>query len=301
MEQFTIIYDGEALASHEFDVRELAPALLGIADLLEETNKVINGDKARVQINVKGNFKTGSFPIDFNVVQDVFTQLTNLFNQPTVQAAVNLIEILGFTAGGRIGLLKFIRWLKGREIKQITKITDTADVKIELKDGDNIQIPEAVIGLFSNLKVRQSLETVIFKPLSREGIGVFKVKHNTTVVEITKEEKDYFTTPELEDEIISTNTVEKSLQLLTISFVDGNKWRFSDGSSQFYAEIKDDKFVEQVKSGITSFAIDDIFRVKLKEIQKLTAGGIRAEFEVLEVIDHRSGERNLQLPLVSNE
>jgi len=32
---FRITYDGPALASHEMDVRELAPALLAMSDLLK--------------------------------------------------------------------------------------------------------------------------------------------------------------------------------------------------------------------------------------------------------------------------
>jgi hypothetical protein len=301
-EYFTIIYDGESLNSHEFDVRELAPALLGVADLLEEANKVINGTKAKVQINVKGNFKSGSFPIDFSIVQDIVEQLTNLFNNPQVQEAVTLLSFLGFTVkDGGIGVLHLIKWIGGRKIKQITKNSNGNKVTILLDDEDKIEVENEVVNLFSSVKIRQSLETTIFKPLSREGIGVFKVKHKNTEIEINKTEAELFATPTLEDEIINDNVLEKSLQLLTVNFVDGNKWRFSDGNSTFFAELKDEEFVRQVRSGTTSFAIDDIFKVKIREVQKLTAMGMRTEVEILEVLEHRTNQRSLQLPLISNE
>lgn len=58
-EHFRIIYDGEALAFSEIDVRTLAPALLAIGDLLEAATFAMNGDKVKPQVNVRGSFKTG--------------------------------------------------------------------------------------------------------------------------------------------------------------------------------------------------------------------------------------------------
>ncbi|MBE6440990.1 MAG: hypothetical protein E7022_01495 [Desulfovibrio desulfuricans] len=55
-----IAYDGPALDTHEMDVRELAPALLAFSDMFEEANAVLNGDRAKISLNVKGSFKTGS-------------------------------------------------------------------------------------------------------------------------------------------------------------------------------------------------------------------------------------------------
>ena len=47
-ETFLISYDGTALASHEMEVRDLAPALLGLADALHEANKLINGNDSKL-------------------------------------------------------------------------------------------------------------------------------------------------------------------------------------------------------------------------------------------------------------
>ncbi|MFH1620779.1 MAG: hypothetical protein ABIB04_01705 [Patescibacteria group bacterium] len=50
---FRISYDGPALASHEMDVRELAPALLAIGGIFEEANKELNGERVKVAVNMK--------------------------------------------------------------------------------------------------------------------------------------------------------------------------------------------------------------------------------------------------------
>jgi hypothetical protein len=53
-----VVYDGPALAEHAMDVRDLAPALLAIAETLEEANTVLNGNRAQVRVQVHASFKT---------------------------------------------------------------------------------------------------------------------------------------------------------------------------------------------------------------------------------------------------
>ena len=51
---FSIKYDGPALASHQMDVRELAPALIALSDLLEQANKAALPDAPEVRVDVRG-------------------------------------------------------------------------------------------------------------------------------------------------------------------------------------------------------------------------------------------------------
>jgi len=55
---FSIKYDGPALASHQMDVRELAPALMALASLLEEANREIYPEGSEVRVQVKGKRAT---------------------------------------------------------------------------------------------------------------------------------------------------------------------------------------------------------------------------------------------------
>src|SRR5690349_3150194 len=105
--QFQITYSGEALENNEMDVRELAPALIAIADLLEESNNVINGGSTKIIVNVHGSFKSGSFGIDFTVIQNIFQNVMNFFNSDGVTAATNLLDLLGLTKIGKglVGLI----------------------------------------------------------------------------------------------------------------------------------------------------------------------------------------------------
>lgn len=297
---FQVIYDGEALKNNEMNVKDLAPALLGLSDLLEETNQVVNGDSAQIQLNVKGTFKTGSFNIDFNVVQDIFGQIVNLFNKPTVIFSIGLLSLLGFSIkDGVVGLIHLIKWLKNRKIKKITKVgKDKVSIIVE---DDKIEIDEKVLSLYKNIKIRKSLDVVIAKPLEKEGIDVFKIKYQDSETIIKKEEKDYFKESLIEDEIIDDQVIKKHLQLLTVTFIEGNKWKFSDGVSTFFAEIKDEDFLKRVQTGQEKFAIDDIFHVELHQRQLLGVSGIKSEIEILEVISHRAAHRQLNLPSVQDD
>jgi hypothetical protein len=58
-----------ALQSGTMDVRELAPALLAVADLCERANTLVNGDTTSIVVNVRADFRRGSFQVHFDLVQ----------------------------------------------------------------------------------------------------------------------------------------------------------------------------------------------------------------------------------------
>ena len=117
--QFQIRFDGEALRSGLMDVRELAPSLLAVGDLIESANRVLNGDRATISVQVKGEFKTGSFPVALVVSQSLIEAAKDfLLHHPHIRDAKEILEILFFYGGMPATtvttVFKFIKWLKGR-------------------------------------------------------------------------------------------------------------------------------------------------------------------------------------------
>ncbi|WP_241011675.1 hypothetical protein [Burkholderia sp. Ac-20392] len=90
------------------DVRDLAPALIAIADLFTSANKELNGENAEVRIEVRGSFKAGSFHSVRIFVQSLASQIRDLFAGPSAGAFSNALAILGalgiIGGGGLIGL-----------------------------------------------------------------------------------------------------------------------------------------------------------------------------------------------------
>ncbi|WP_256991488.1 hypothetical protein [Burkholderia sp. AU6039] len=76
---FNIIYDGPALAEYRMDVRDLAPALIAIADLFTSAIKELNGENAEVRLEVRGSFKAGAFHSARIFVQSLASQIRDLF------------------------------------------------------------------------------------------------------------------------------------------------------------------------------------------------------------------------------
>lgn len=293
-EYFQVIYDGQALTSNEMDIRDLAPALMAISDVLDEANKITYGDKTRVQVNVKGSFRSGSFGVDLSVVQQGINGITSLFNSDGANAAANLLQVVGFLLPGG-GLIGFLLWLQNRKIKKIDNVSEAQTV-IEVEDGEIYESTPQVIALFSNVKVRTSIQKVISEPLSKEGIETFTIKNDSQEATIKKEEKDYFKLSDVPDELLKDQEREVFLKVNTISFSEGHKWKFSDGNVEFFASISDEEFIQQVQESKDGFYKDDLLKVLLRERQWISDTGIKSDYEIVRVLEHRSAAKQIKLP-----
>jgi hypothetical protein len=295
--EFKIAYDGPALATHEMNVKDLAPALLSVGELIEEANAILNGDQAKIAVNIKAT-QPGSVLVSLSVIQDFLKQAVSLFSSNEANAIVNASQILGFLGlgcGGSAGVLGIIKWLKNREIKNITTLED-GNFRMEVSDGETRVVKSSEIKLFKFISIRKNLETIIKKPLEKEGVEkvsfILEDKQNT----VTKDEKDYFSTPTIQEEILGETETEQSLQIVNISFQESGKWKFSDGNATFYADILDKEFAEKVQHNQAAFAKDDVLKVRLKRKQYLSLGGIKTDYIISKVIEHRSAAIQIQLP-----
>ncbi len=294
-QSFYIVYDGPALESNEMDVRQLAPALHAIGDLLDAANRVLNGKTFRTQVKVKGSFKTGCFGIDLVYCQSLLDNFVGLFTNDYVDATLNLAEAVGLVCSG-FSLIQFTKWLRGRPIRRIIELEDNK-VRVEV-DDEHMDVERAIIELFKDVEVRKALDSAIKKPLEDEGITSFgSGKDRKTVQKIAKNESAYFAAPEIPDELISESEYETVVKVVNVAFQEDNMWRLAEGPNIFHAKIEDEGFLKDVHANEKSFAKDDLFFVTLKKKQYLQdSGKIKTEFSVTKVNDHRSAMRQIKLP-----
>lgn len=298
--RFHLVYDGPALEEHRMDVRALAPALLAMGDMVERANQLLNGEQAQVSVNVHASFKSGSFGIDMELMQSLWQRVMDLAGNNQVASVATLMGLLGFTVrDGCKGVVNVIRWLRGRGV---TKIEPIGDGNVRLYVGDEyLETEERVLKLVQDYKLRKSLEGVITEPLSKEGIdsvSVVESKGQYPSMHIDRQESGYFVAPLPQDEFIDETTYTASLQVLNLAFQDGNKWRFTEGGGNtFHAVVLDMDFLRRVALNEEQFAKDDIIRAKVRRSQRLTKEGLKAEYEILEVSEHRSATPKVQLKM----
>ncbi|MGF7129264.1 hypothetical protein P3T40_000731 [Paraburkholderia sp. EB58] len=288
-ERFHVVYDGPALTEHRMDVRDLAPALVAFADLFTAANKEINGDAAEVRVQVNASFKAGSFGIDLVASQHLLSQIKDIFAGNGATAISNgwtVLQIVGFTGGGLAGgLVGLLRLLKGRRPVKIEQKGDVATVW--MTQTETIEVERDVIRLYRNSVVRTSLEKVV-SPLEREGITDFGVVVNGQVVlDVHDDEVASFSAAasDADAEIVSDTTTRKMLQIESLAFKDGNKWRVHDGTATFHASIEDKEFLAKIDAG-ERFGKGDVL-VDLRQVQSIVNAKLVNESIIVKVLEHR--------------
>lgn len=287
---FSIKFDGPALVDHQMDVRELAPALIALSDLLEQANKAIWPDAPEVRVSVNGDFKGGSFGVDLTAAQTVAQQLVALFSGPEASATANLLGILsgiGLAGGGLIALIKRLR---GRVPSSIRVEGDRTLFELRTEEAVEVLETDLVTGrLYRSRLVRQTLAKVV-RPLARDGVDRFLAGPDGQVaLLVDKAELAYFDAAAAGADVVS-DTVSQGvlLQIESAVFKDGNKWRFSDGDRAFFAELADAEFMARIEVGTERFGKGDVLVVDLRRVQTVTDTGLRSDYAVVKVHDHRS-------------
>ena len=122
---FTLTYGGPALASHEMNVRDLAPAMLAVGEAFEGMNALFNGKSAQLAVNVRAH-QPACFKVAFDIVQ-IAKDATPILTGPGIVAANNLLQLLigvGTIAAGSVGsLIWLIRVTKGKNPDRVEKLT----------------------------------------------------------------------------------------------------------------------------------------------------------------------------------
>lgn len=292
-----IAYDGDAVRNGEMDIEDLAPALLALGKTLQEANTLLNDDAARLKVNVKSDFKTGSFQVTLELVQSLSQQASMVFNGVTLQSAKDIAELVGLATGSGVSVIKLIRWLKKRKIKSSTTL-ENGDIELERDDNEKIIVNPSVLKMTKSVTVRTAIQGV-FKPLSKDGIDFFFVRDKTENIEtVTKSDVEAFAPPNVnvEDIQLPDSVRTAAYQLIGVVFEESLKWRLADSDSRISAELKDEEFQKKIDNGLR-FGKGDILVLKLRTKQVQAATGIKNEHIIEEVINHIPKAAQGELPL----
>lgn len=283
---FRIAYDGAAIESHEMDVRDLAPALLGLADLIDAINEEVNpkGTEVRVKLRATGE---GSLVVQIALDVSWVETLQRLFTSTPVQSLINIKEVLGI---GAIGIFYLLKKLRGAAPHLVAETVEGMLTTIEIPGEGTIEIPRSVYQVLRNDKAREAARRVV-APLKEPGIDEFKlytgddVQLADPVEVVTSDEIEGFTAEPVEVQELDTAASDRTVQIISPQFSRKYKWRFTDGVSVFHAEMGDDNFWAQVENRHAVFGSGDLMRVRIETAQRLIGGKLTAEHRITQVYE----------------
>jgi hypothetical protein len=289
--EFSIIYDGKPVEEGTIDARDLAPALLAFADLVDEAAPLIDPNLPRISLRVRPDFKKGSFEVYFELA-NLYSKFVSLFSGPDAQAWSSFFQIVGLA--GVAGVFQLIKRAKGRKPTKIT-IEHKETVVITFEGDDPISVDSRVWQLFQNPRARKAIELII-SPLMDRGFDLFKIKHKgKDSLSVTENEAVYFKAPEDQNgETLSE--METRVVIVSPSFNAGNKWRVSDGARNLYVAIRDEAFERSVQQGTEAFRKGDTLYVTLQTRQWLEGGKLTAEYSLVKIHRHEQAPTQSSFP-----
>lgn len=301
--EFRIAFDGEALASHTMDVRDLAPSLLALGEIVAEANRVLNGSDAKAELHVTPNIHEGCFDIGIEIKQQWET-LKTLLGDDDISTAKNLVEwifIGGTSIGGLLLLYKNFGPRKPINIVQFNDEYGNRMYRYQFAGAEDQIMDEKLHRLFQNNRIRRLLSRLLAPVLKREGITSFVayVKEKASGLTVSKADAKGmdFSIPEPDEIIPDTDEPFEAVLRVYSPVYDSkaNRWRFWYGNSHHYMDVSESN-IRRVVLENGGALVDDRFKVKLQVTKVEGEDGKEVpHFKVLDVIEFVPASRQPDL------
>lgn len=287
---FGVTYDGPALADGRMPVRDLAPALLALGEIFAEASALSYPDKEPVALNFQATAE-GSFEVHLILeATGVWNQVVDLLNTDGADALSNLMQIVG----GGYGLFAFIRAITRRLIKKQEEVSP-GRIRVTLEDGATLEVAAEVLALYRNSNARSQARQVV-EPLKRAGVDELKLEaaEGDVQVNVSAAEVREFEPVEEAEVPLLEREGPMILAIASVAFIEGNKWRFSDGDRTFYATLEDEGFLRRVEAGAEAFRNGDFLKCQMRIVQYRQGDALHTDYYVKRVIEHIP--REVQMP-----
>lgn len=278
----TIRYDGPALASHEMDVQDLAPALLALADIVQIANKKFNGGNADIKVLVNADVEQKCFMIDVSLVQSIIEQAKGFFGSDEIKTAKDIAEWVGLLAGGGAGLfqlLKFIRNSNPEKSPLTIEQSGTGNVVIT-GNGNIITIPMQTYLLAQEPVVVEKAKAVM-KPLSKPGYQSLSfLEGETEIFDVNQEEASEITglpaQPLSAIPSESVSDIRGAVRIKSAQYEGSAQWSFLWNGRAISADMEEGAadWVTEFQENRVSAPPNSILDVSMKETAKLDAQGL---------------------------
>jgi hypothetical protein len=256
------------------DVYSASTNMIAFSEFMVAAVKATFGDKADARAEVAG-FGQGSFLTD--LVFSVGGPLATVFSAVSPKELLEVVKE------------SFALWkhLKGAPPASIEH--HGQQVTVTNNNGQIIQVQTETLHLVLSEKGAETAGRFVRQAMEPEGITAIEVSEGREVVVTASRQEAGFFVPVAAEMPLTENTVRMALILEAAVFKDGNKWRFSDGTTSFSADIADKEFLQRVEDG-ERFGKGDVLTVDMMIAQTRTGQKITAQRTVVKVEDHRPGQ-----------
>lgn len=279
----TIRYDGPALGGHEMDVRDLAPALLALADIVQFANKKFNGEQADMRVLVNADVEQKCFMLDLSLVQSFVEQAKTFFGQEDVKTAKEIAEWIGIVAGTSIGLFQFLRVVRRRSEAgtkfEVTQEAGSTTVTIT-GDGNTLVLPVQTYQLAQEKYVVDRAKEVL-RPLEKPGYATLSfIEQEREVFTVTDEEAaEIIATPVGELDPLpqeSVSLIRGAVRIKSAQYEGSAKWSFLWNGRAIDAEMTERaaSWVEDFQENRVSAPPNTVLEVSMTETVKLDEQGL---------------------------
>ena len=301
--QFRVMFEGPALDTNEMDARDLAGSLFSLGDLIDSAGEIVFKGKSKASVRVKG-FREGSFGVELVLDHSFLSGIAELLHGD--HTPKDLLDLIGITGGslGTVGLIQTLKFLAGKEPESIEKTdNNTFILNISVSGNHNsIAIPEVVEEMRRSPVVRKSLGKFV-STVKQEGVDKVRFTENGGNGEtIEKREADYFSAPLIAENLLTDSIQRMYFTIVSISLVQGYKWRLKAGETSLQVAMKDEDFMRKVEESEENFSNGDVLECDLHTLQSVRPdGSIMTAYEITKVHDHKKSPKVQKLPLKEPE
>jgi hypothetical protein len=301
---FVYKLDGEI---SEIDVFKLAPVLLSLGQLIQDSNELLFPHGKQIGVNVKP-FRSGSFIVDLTVFSHTnLQQILSFFDSDKIKEIKYLLEWLGLISGGVLGAVKVMKFLAGKP-KSVEQISED-EIRYTAGDDRSITVNSKVHQLLSSTKITNNIFNVYTTPLDElpavndvrtylEGQPATEEKVGRSDVPALREFVNPAPIPSLAGETV-TETLHRHVYLNPKRGAfdgDPKDWSFRKGDQILTATIKDKDFLKKCTEGAYRLNHSDLLTVDLLERQRVMGTQtMKPTYEIVKVTEYIPGAQQTEM------
>ena len=268
-------------------VRDLAPALVGLADAIDRY-KELTCPFLNLDVRITAT-KTGSFDVFLQILGTVVSLGQGVEPADVVHLASGVMDAL------RILVARFEQ--TGTVRPGENEVVEQTETTVGLRIGGlRFDVNRKSYRASRDGRMINDLGAAT-KPASEDGYNPVRFVHRDSGSEetVSGDVSESMADLTLSDQPIEPSVETTTLQIDTIQF-RSRKWKFTKGDERFWCEIADDGFLARLDRHEVSFCSGDLLKVSLETEQYVRDGRLETGHRrITRVIEHIPIERQQTL------